>query len=198
MYVIGLTGGIGCGKTTFSNLLSQKNIPVYNSDRSARRLMESNEVLKEKIQKLFGKQAYCHSQLDRSFIAKKVFTNKVLLNTLNHLVHPFVREDFDKWRKEQKSFYCIKESAILFESGLEKNCDMIITLCSPLNERIKRIEKRDHLEKKEIRDRMKNQLSDKERIQRSDIIVMNDKGLDQLFMEANRVHNEIIDKFIHK
>lgn len=195
MYIVGLSGGIGAGKTTVANFFFEKGIPIYNCDFFAKKLMNQNSFLKIQIKQIFGHCAYQLNSLNTKYIAKKVFSNPTNLKKLNKLVHPYLKEDFKKWSKNQSAFYCIKEAAILFESGAYKNCDLIISIIAPLKERIRRVEQRDHLKKKEIISRIRNQISDKEKMEKSDILIFNTENLDELKKKVEKIHDEIINKF---
>ena len=131
--IVGLTGGIGSGKTTVANLFNKLGVTIYVSDIAAKRIMVTNEKVITAVKNLLGDEAYTNvNELNRSYISDQVFKNKLLLNDLNSIVHPAVAEDFLNWYKDQKVEYVIKESAILFESGSFENCDSVITVTAPL------------------------------------------------------------------
>ena len=132
MLKIGLTGGIGTGKTTVAHLFSGLGIPIYDSDARAKELMADNAKLKNKIVQSFGNESFIGGQLNRKHLSKQVFNSKDLLNKLNAIVHPFVLEDFNLWVSNQNTKYIIKESAILIESGAHQNMDKIILVTCPL------------------------------------------------------------------
>jgi dephospho-CoA kinase len=142
---IGITGGIGTGKTLISEIFQVLGIPVYNADNRAKWLMANDSMLISDIQRLLGKNSFTNNNgLDTKFIASMIFGNEVLLQQLNSLVHPAVGLDFEQWVKDQeKSLYILKEAALLFESGSYKTLDYVITVSAPLEIRLRRLEKRD-------------------------------------------------------
>ncbi len=172
--IIGLTGGIGSGKSTVASYIASKGIPVYIADEEAKKIMEREDV-KQKIQNLFTESILnSDNTLDRKKIAEFVFNNPEKLKELNAIVHPEVQLHFKNWVKEHESFpYIIKEVAILFETGGNKQCDKVILITAPKELRIKRAMKRDNLTKKDILIRINNQLPDSEKIKLSDFVVEN-------------------------
>jgi len=164
MKIIGLTGGIGSGKTTISTFFTALGIPVYIADTEAKKLMETSVNLRESIIDLLGAEAYINNIPNRAYIASKVFVDKNLLENLNALVHPEVQQHFLEWVKKQKSPYCIKEAAILFENGGYKKCDATILVTAPKEVRIKRVRERDGISEKQILERMDNQWDDEKKI----------------------------------
>jgi len=191
--IVGLTGGIGSGKTTIANLFNDLGIPIYVSDIEAKRIMVTNEKLINAIKKLLGEEAYKNEELNRAYISSKVFENKELLNELNKLVHPTVAEDFLNWYNNQDTPYVIKESAILFESGSFKNCDLVITVTAPLEERINRVVLRDGVTRKQVLHRVMNQLSDEDKIDRSNFIVIN-KTIEGTENQVEKINAQILNK----
>ena len=132
MKTIGLTGGIGSGKSTVSKILLYHNIPVYDSDLKAKKLMNSSNELKEMIIKYFGKNSYQDNELNKSYISNIIFNNQIKIDKINSLVHPFVFKDFNNWKKNITSKYIIFESALIFETGSYKNNDFNILVVSDL------------------------------------------------------------------
>lgn len=197
MITIGLTGGIGSGKTTIAQWFQEKGIPVYNSDFEAKKLMNENEDLIQQLIELFGDETYKNGEYNRSYVASKVFNDKELLNQLNAIVHPAVFKHFDEWLDNQNSSFVVKEAAILFESGSYKDCDYIISVIADEEIRIKRVAKRDQLNEDQIRSRMKSQWADQQRIEKSDFIIENNKDLNALKLEFEKVYDEILDR-IHE
>lgn len=173
--IIGLTGGIGSGKTTIANYMQSKGIPVYISDVEAKKVMDFPEII-SKIVKEFGIDVIgTNNLLDREKLATIVFNNPEQLKKLNSIVHPAVKEHFDKWILSNKNQpIIVKETAILFESGSYKDCDVIISVVAPLETRINRILKRDTTTREKILQRINNQLSDEERIERSNYVINNE------------------------
>ncbi|MBQ8864375.1 MAG: dephospho-CoA kinase [Rikenellaceae bacterium] len=154
---LGITGGIGSGKSTVSRLLRQSGIPVYDSDSEAKRLMHT--LLRQPIEQLFGSQAYEDENLNRKYIASQVFCNPELLNRLNAIVHPAVGEDFERWAEEQSDEvpFVALESAILFESGFDSRVDVTLLVDAPIEERIRRTVLRDGSSPDEVRARIAHQ-----------------------------------------
>tara|TARA_B100000945_G_C20406825_1_gene610486 strand:- start:688 stop:1269 length:582 start_codon:yes stop_codon:yes gene_type:complete len=180
MKIVGLTGGIGSGKTSILNLFKKKKIKCFNSDFVAKNLMEND--LKSKIKILFGSDIYMKGKLNRKKISKIVFNDKNKLSLLNSIVHPEVRKNFKKFIKiNKKDKILVYETALLFETGFYKNCDFTILVIAPFQKRIERIIKRDNLLKTEIINRMKHQWSDKKKADLSDYIINNDNWKDTLF-----------------
>lgn len=173
MKIIGLTGGIGSGKSTVLNFFKELGAETFIADVEAKKLMVSNVELVQQITDLFGKKAYLNNQLNREFIASIVFKDKTKLKALNELVHPKVRESFNNFVKKSSSELIIYEAAILFESGSDAICDYIITVTASVNDKINRIVKRDNVSKEQIKARMENQLNDEIKIRKSDFVVIN-------------------------
>ncbi len=175
--IIGITGGIGSGKSTLSDLFRAESYLVYDSDKEARRLQNENQIIKQKIQSLFG-EVYTSEGLDRSALAKIVFSSPNLLTQLNNIVHPVVREDFKLWSAANSSEKLLfLESAILFENGLNKLVDKVIVITASEAVRIKRVVKRDKVSDKQVRDRMANQISEEEKISKADFVIHSDDNL---------------------
>ena len=171
--IIGLTGGIGSGKTTVANYIKSTGIPVYIADDAAKGVMESEAVILE-IKKEFGDDVFENSKLDRKKISKLVFANPEKLQKLNSIVHPLVKSHFEAWlKKHHDAPFIVKEAAILFESGTYKNCDAIITVVAPIEDRIKRVMQRDNTDRNSVLERMKNQWTDEERVLKSDFVIQN-------------------------
>ena len=151
MTTVGLTGGIGSGKTTIANLFATEfAIPVYIADTKAKELIAQDTHLQQEIKALLGEEAFVEGKYNTAFVASIVFSTPEKLQALNQLIHPYVQQDFARWREEQHSPYVIKESAILFESGSYKDCDYIITVTAPLEERIRRVMLRDKIDRKTV------------------------------------------------
>jgi len=171
---IGLTGGIGSGKTTVSTILINNGIPVYDSDSRAKFIMNNSFEIKKKIINYFGKESYKDDFLNKKHISQLVFNDKIALNEINSIVHPFVEKDFIKWRKMNSCKYVVYESAIIFESGSYKNNDYNILVTSNVNERIKRVVNRDKVSEKDVMIRINNQWEDEKKILLADYIIKND------------------------
>ena len=191
MKTIGITGGIGAGKTIICEIFNTLGIPVFNSDFEAKYLMNNSNELKMKIISLLGNQSYLNGKLNRDFVAKAVFNDKEKLNVLNKLVHPLVREQFILWaKKNNHKPYVINEAALLIESGSYKDLDDIIYIYAPKDLRIKRVLKRDKCKESEVKSRIENQLSDKEKIIHCKWVINNDNS-EMLLPQVMKVHKEI-------
>ncbi len=175
--VIGLTGGIGSGKSTIANLFIQKKIPVYNSDIEAKKIMQLPKTILS-IQNKFGKSIIKNNQIDTKELATMAFSNPDKLKVLNQIIHPLVKNDFEKWLQLQQSKFVIKESAILFEAGIDKNCDAIITVTAPKEVRIERVISRDNSTREEVLNRIKNQWTEDRKVAKSDFVIQNIVFLD--------------------
>lgn len=181
MKIIGLTGGIGSGKSTVLALFEALGAVIYIADIEAKKLMNADEKLKNQIVKLFGERAYDDGELNRTYIAALVFNNEEKLNALNALVHPKVREDFQNFIKKINTDFVIYEAAILFESHSDKLCDYIITVFSSFENKIDRIMKRDGVSRAQVLERMKNQSTDDFKIKKSDFVIRNNNLEDTRF-----------------
>ena len=192
MVKVGLTGGIGSGKTTVSNFLLEYGIPVYNSDSQGKKLMNTNLELINDIVNIFGESVYNNGILNTNLLSSIVFSDPEKIKQLNNLVHPKVAEDFNQWvGKNNNQPILIKEAAILIESGAYLNMDKIILVISKKSNRINRVSKRDNSDFESIEKRINFQLTDDEKIQYADYIIENNSSLDDLKNEVLRVINEI-------
>ena len=172
--IIGLTGGIGSGKSTVASYIASKGIPVYIADDEAKKIMELPEVILE-VQQLFDENVLLENkQLNRTKIAEIVFKNPQKLQELNAIIHPKVKQHFINWLKQYEDFsFVVKEVAILFETGGDASCDKIILVTAPEEVRVKRVMQRDKTERINVKNRIKNQLSDKEKKAKSDFVIEN-------------------------
>ncbi|MFN3754985.1 dephospho-CoA kinase [Flavobacterium sp.] len=171
--IIGLTGGIGSGKTTVANYIKSLGIPVYIADEEAKKIMKTKTVI-ESVQNTFGETVIKNSQIDREKLAQLVFNHPEQLQKLNDIVHPIVKQNFENWVKKQINHpFVVKEAAILFESGSYKYCDSIITVTAPLETRLQRVMDRDKTSRQSVLDRMKNQWPEDEKIANSDYVIHN-------------------------
>jgi len=173
MIVVGLTGGIGSGKSTIAAIFQELGVPVYNSDERAKYLMNTSKKIRKQIVELLGEKAYLEDKLNRAYIAKKVFNNSDLLKNVNQIVHPMVRKDFLKWTKKQNAPYVIQETALLFENNAQEFYDSVILITSPIAMRIDRILSRDKSTKAQIVARMNNQLDDETKLKLTDFVIDN-------------------------
>ncbi len=187
MKIIGLTGGIGSGKTTIAKMFTNFGVPVYYADDEAKKLIHSNQHIKEQLIHLFGNEAYQNGELNRAFIAGIVFNDKKKLESINAIVHPEVEKHFSNWIKKQNSKYVIQENAILFESGSQNRFDKIITVTAPLEIKIERVVKRDQTSREKVMERMDNQLKDDYKI-RNSAFVINNLSLEDSKNEVIKLH----------
>lgn len=172
--IIGLTGGIGSGKTTIAKLFESEGIPVYIADTEAKKIMKLPETI-AKIHSVFGNDVIKNNQIDSKALSVIVFNDPEKLKVLNSIVHPLVKKHFDDWVKEKANFpFVIKEAAILFESGSYKYCDKIIMVTASEETRINRVMHRDSSSRQEVLDRIKNQWSDSQKISKSDYVIENE------------------------
>ena len=175
MLKIGLTGGIGSGKTTVARIFEILGIPVYYADTEAKRIMNEDEALRQQIIGLFGKDAYVDNRLNRTYIASMVFNDRAKLDSLNALVHPATVADSEAWMERQTSHYAIKEAALIFEASVDKQLDYVIGVSAPELLRIQRVTGRDNVSAEEVERRMKNQISEEEKMKLCDFIIVNDE-----------------------
>ena len=195
MKIVGLTGGIGSGKTTVAKLFAEfKNVAVYIADVEAKKLMNSSAVIKEKVELEFGKESYKNNELDRTYISNIVFKDKSKLQTLNKIVHPEVRKHFQDFIKKQANkAFIIYEAAILFESKSNLLCDFIITVYVDLETKIERVISRDNTTKKEVLNRMKNQLNDTPKLLQSNYVIFNE-NIPETKLQVEKIHKILTEK----
>ena len=172
--IIGLTGGIGSGKTTIAKHIKSFGIPVYIADDEAKKILLLPETLKS-LKLVFGDALFDNETLNKDKLSTIVFNNSEMLKQLNQIIHPAVKRDFDNWLKANKNApLVVKEAAILFESGSYKDCDVVITIVAPLNSRINRVIKRDNTNSEDVLNRINNQWTDEMRIKKSDYVIENE------------------------
>ncbi|WP_437369007.1 dephospho-CoA kinase [Maribacter litoralis] len=193
MKYVGLTGGIGSGKSTVAKMFMQLGVPVYNSDGRAKHLMNNSIDIKKRLVEFLGKESYKEGQLNRTFIAKKVFNDTELLAQLNAIVHPVVREDFLKWANQQDFCYVIQETALLFENEAQNLYDYVILVTAPKEERISRVVNRDSVTREQVIARMDNQLEDDEKLNLSDYVVEN-IDIERTKSSVLQVHASIVSE----
>ncbi|AKK72114.1 dephospho-CoA kinase [Chryseobacterium gallinarum] len=186
--IIGLTGGIGSGKTTVARFIEEFGFPVYYSDDRAKTIVNDNENLKIKIKELLGDEAYDENGLyDRKFVAGKVFNNKELLHQLNEIIHPAVRLDFEDWVRKQTKYLVFKETALLFELKLNRQCYKSLLVTAEDNIRIKRVMDRDGKTYREVEAVMEKQMPEKDKIKMADCIIYNNTNLEELKEQTERI-----------
>ena len=193
MIIVGLTGGIGSGKSTILNYFRDHGYPCFESDEVGKKLLEVE--LKEMVLNLFGEEVYdANGILDRKALSKKVFSDSKLLETLNDIVHPAVNETFEKFKKKYQDFpLIVKEAAILIESGSYKSCDVIVLVKAPKDERIKRVVTRDSVNESEVIARINNQWADKKKEKYADYVIENislDKTFEKIKILIEKLNNK--------
>lgn len=193
MYQVGVTGGIGSGKTLVCQVIERLGVPVYYADIEARRLMNSDAGLIEGIRELFGDAAFRSGKLDRGFVAGQVFGDPVKLDRLNSLVHPAVRQHYTEWMERQTGApYVVEEAAILIESGASKFLDRTVLVFAPESLRIRRVMERDRVPELEVRKRMMHQMNEEMKKDLADDILLND-GRSMLLPQIIQLHNNILN-----
>ncbi|CAG5085605.1 dephospho-CoA kinase [Parvicella tangerina] len=193
MVKLGLTGGIGSGKSTVAKIFEEFNIPVYYADDRAKWLMNQPKI-RSKIVQQFGKEAYNKGKLDRAFLANLVFKNRKALEALNGIVHPEVGKDFDNWSNYQKSQILVKEAAVLIESGAKDSVDEIVVVTAPAKTRMKRVMARDGVSEQQVVDRLNNQMTDKQRLKYADYVIDN-SGEQMLIPQVKRLLEDVRRKY---
>ncbi len=192
MLKIGITGGIGTGKTTVCRIFECLGAPVFDADSTAKSIMNTSPDLVKGIKEKFGEAAYLPSgELDRKYLAGKVFNDQEALASLNALVHPAAIQAFVDWSAQQEAPYVVKEAAILFESGSLRDCDFTILVTADEADRIARVMKRDGVDEKSVRDRMNKQMPEDEKRQLADFIVYND-GREALLPQVLKLHEHFL------
>jgi len=191
MITVGLTGGIGSGKTTIANFFIELGIPVYFADDEAKKIMNSSKKIKKKLIAEFGDEAYKNEELNRGYLADIVFNDKEKLSIINSIVHPEIAKHFSKWVKKQKTKYIIQENAILFENDTASKFDFIITVTAPIDIKIDRILKRDSTTKEAVLSRIDSQWSDAKKIKMSDFVINNIDLIDTK-LQVENLHKELL------
>ena len=172
--IIGLTGGIGSGKSTIAKVFATLGIPVFDADKAAKHIMNDNVVIKEKLIANFGAEVYKNNILDREYLAKIVFSDAFKLELLNSIVHPITIQAAKEWALKQNTPYVIKEAALFFESASSQGVEKIIGVSAPLSLRIHRVMKRDNCTKEEVAKRMSHQISETLKMKLCDFVIIND------------------------
>ena len=190
MYKVGLTGGIGSGKSKVAEFLRDREVAIYDSDSRAKELMMSNEALREALIAEFGQECYTADGINRAWLAQRVFNNEAELARLNAIVHPAVMRDFAEWAEAQEGNYVVLESAILLEAGLENHVDVVVAVMSPKELRLERAMLRDGAKREQIEERMRNQMSDEERTDRAKYAIVN-IDLEELEEDVEQLHRRL-------
>ena len=174
MKKIGLTGGIGSGKSTVAHILLAMGFPVYFSDKRSKQLTQEHPEIRKGLTELIGEQIYKGDQLDRSALALAIFSNDALRLKVNQIIHPIVRLDFDLWVSEQTNPLVFNEAAILFETGASERFDAMVLVTAPEELRIQRVMKRDLCSREEVVNRIKHQWTDEQKMHLADVVIVND------------------------
>lgn len=190
MYKVGITGGIGSGKSSVCKMLALRGVPIYDSDSRAKQLMVTDAELVRLVSQRFGADVYVDGMLNRQVLAARVFTDKVALAELNAMVHPAVMRDFERWAAEQQTAYVVMESAIIFEAGLDDKLDAVVAVMAPCSLRLERAMQRDGATREQIEERMRTQLSDDELARRAKYAIVN-ISLDELDEEVEQLHRRL-------
>ncbi|MDM1347326.1 dephospho-CoA kinase [Myroides marinus] len=191
--IVGLTGGIGSGKTTVAKMFEAEGIPIYIADERAKQIMDRKDVV-DAVQAIFEENVRIGEVLDRKKIREIVFENKQLLTKLNNIVHPEVKKDFEQWKQKNDVFpFVIKESAVLFENNLNRSCDLVILVTAPEEVRINRVMERDKVSFDNVKSIINNQMKDSDKIPLSDYVITN-INKDLVKKEVKMIINDIIFK----
>ena len=188
---IGVTGGIGSGKTSVCRVFSVLGIAVFSADLEAKRVMENDRPVMDRVRTIAGRDVYANGSLDRSELASIIFNDEDKLAEIDRLVHPVVFGNFLRWADAQPAPYSIMEAAILFESNAMEYVDKIITVVAPLEERIQRVIRRNRLSREQVLERVRNQMDDELKIRRSDWVIYNSEN-EMIIPAILRIHEEII------
>jgi dephospho-CoA kinase len=192
MLTVGITGGIGSGKTTVCKIFEILGVPVYYADEKAKEILCNNQEVVEKVKKLLGNEAYINGKLNRDYIASKVFHDKDLLERYNAIIHPAVAEDTWKWSQQHAHFpYVLKEAALMVETGSYRFLDKLIVVTAPLHIRIDRVMQRDHQSRDAVEARIKNQLSDEEKMKVANYVIVNDHTR-SIIKQVLNIHHELL------
>lgn len=190
---VGLTGGIGSGKTTVAKIFELLGIPVYYADDAAKRLMNENQELREAIQKTFGPDSYAGGTLNRAYLSGIVFRNPAKLQALNALVHPVTIADAETWMRKQQSPYAIKEAALIFESGSDAQLDAVIGVYAPTDLRIRRTMERDGASHEQVLARINRQMNEEEKMARCTYVLQNNET-ELLIPQVLELHGQLLQK----
>lgn len=189
---LGITGGIGSGKTSVCKVFNVLGIPVFYADAEASKIMDDDDRIKLELNRLAGKEIYIDGKLDRQELASLMFGNKELLKNVNSLVHPAVFEYFKEWAENQSAPYVIMEAAILFESGGSNHVDRVATVFATVEERIARVTRRNLLSRDQVMERIKNQMDDETKIRLSDYTINNSEN-EMIIPSILKIHEDIIN-----
>ncbi|MGX9986806.1 dephospho-CoA kinase [Soonwooa purpurea] len=190
--LIGITGGIGSGKSSVARMIQERGYPVFYSDDRAKNIVNEDLILMQNIKNLLGEKSYQDGEYNRKYVADLVFNDSKLLEQLNHLIHPAVALDFENWTNAQDSEFIFKETALLFELGLNKDCFKSLLVTADDNTRIKRVMDRDGKTYREVEKVIEKQMSEREKIKKADFVIYNNSDFDDLAIATN----EFLEKLI--
>ena len=190
--IVGVTGGIGSGKSSVCRVFNNLGIPVFDADNEARKITESDQFVMSRLSELAGMDLYTSGSLDRRLLASLIFNDRKLLAEVNLLIHPLIFDSFRSWVARQQAPYVIMEAAILFESGAESLVDKTVSVTAPEDERIERVVSRNNLTIAEVRERIRNQLPQEELIKRSDYIIKNSEQ-DMIIPAVLEIHHKLLE-----
>ncbi|MBN9312124.1 MAG: dephospho-CoA kinase [Chryseobacterium sp. 39-10] len=193
--IIGLTGGIGSGKTTVAKFIEELGFPVYYSDERAKDIVNDDDLLKERIIQLLGENAYDENGIyNRKYVAELVFNNNDLLQELNGMIHPAVKYDFEKWIQHQQGKLLFKETALLFELRLNQHCYKSILITADDNLRLKRVMQRDGKTYREVEKIMDKQMPEKEKVRKADFVIFNNDGMQELMLQTETIIQKLLSE----
>lgn len=190
MKIVGLTGGIGSGKSTVARFFEQLGVPVYIADDAGKYLLATSKVVRRKMIALLGEECYVDGKPNKQFIANIIFNDSDKLASVNDIIHPKVAQHFKRWMKKQTSPYCIKEAAILFENGGYLKCDYTILVTAPEDVRVSRVQKRDNSTREQVLSRINSQWPDSEKIPLANYVIVN-VDLEVTKQEVTKLHNKL-------
>ena len=191
MLRIGLTGGIGSGKTTVAHIFEVLGMPVYYADDAAKRLMNEDAHLKQQLIQQFGEESYIQGKLNRAYLSSVVFSNTEKTSLINSIIHPTTIADAAAWMLQQQAAYALKEAALIFEAGAEKNLDLVVGVSAPLAIRLQRVMKRDAIDEAAVLARMQKQMNEEEKMGRCDFVVLNDEET-LLIPQVIAIHEQLL------
>jgi dephospho-CoA kinase len=190
MLRVGLTGGIGSGKTTIAKIFASLGVPVFDSDKAAKELMQKDAAIKKNIIKIFGAESYKNNELNRAYISSIAFSNPEKLQQLNSVVHPATIQQAKVWFAAQKGAYAIKEAALIFESGSDPYLDYVIGVTAPENIRIKRTVERDNTTEEKVKERMKRQMDEAKKMSLCNFVI-NNSGKESVLSQVLSIHIQL-------
>lgn len=191
MIVVGLTGGIGSGKSTVARMFQNLGVPVYFADTEAKRIMHESSEVKKKLLSTFGEETFDQDTLNTAYLAKMVFNDKDKLDQLNAIVHPAVEADFRNWVSKQSVEIVVQENPLIFEKKSQSRYDKVILVTAPLEIKMERLKLRDRVTENDIKDRMKNQMKDEEKVGLADFVIVN-KELKETEKEVLSVYQKLV------